>query len=53
MGALSIEEVEVVVEREPRSSAAPTGAAFYIWITDEDNIDHLVVAEPVESNDEQ
>ena len=53
MASVLTESVEVVVEREPRSSAAPTGAAFYIWITDEDNVDHLVVAEPVESNDEQ
>lgn len=44
---------EVVVERPPRSSQRPSAASFYIWITDEDGVDHLVRAELVEKEDER
>lgn len=42
---------EVVVERPPRSSQRSSTASFYIWITDEEGIDHLVLAEALEKED--
>ena len=42
---------EVVVEHPPRSSQRPSATSFYIWITDEDGIDHLVLAEPLEKDE--
>jgi hypothetical protein len=42
---------EVVVERPPRSSARPSATSFYIWVTDEDDVDHLILAEALEKED--
>ena len=42
---------EVVVERPSHPTARLSPASFYIWITDEEGIDHLVLAETMEKED--